>query len=196
MIGLPPSPQEIDEFVRDQSLDAYERLVDRLLASPHYGEHWGRHWLDVAGYADSEGYTPRDVERKWAYKYRDYVIRSLDGDKPWDQFLVEQLAGDELLTTPYANLSREQAECLIATGFLRMAPDGTADSIADAVLARNDVVAGTIKIVSTSVLGLTVGCAQCHPHRYDPISQVDYYRLRGSSNRPWIARIGDRRRSD
>ncbi|HEX4071235.1 MAG TPA: PSD1 and planctomycete cytochrome C domain-containing protein [Planctomycetaceae bacterium] len=178
LIGLPPSPQEIDEFVRDQSLDAYERLVDRLLASPHYGEHWGRHWLDVAGYADSEGYTPRDVERKWAYKYRDYVIRSLDGDKPWDQFLVEQLAGDELLTTPYANLSREQAECLIATGFLRMAPDGTADSVADAVLARNDVVAGTIKIVSTSVLGLTVGCAQCHPHRYDPISQVDYYRLR------------------
>ena len=122
LIGLPPSPQEIDDFVRDPSPDAYERLVDRLLASPHYGERWGRHWLDVAGYADSEGYTGRDVERKWAYKYRDYVIRSLNGDKPWDRFLVEQLAGDELLTPPYANLSREQADCLIATGFLRMAP--------------------------------------------------------------------------
>jgi hypothetical protein len=178
LIGLPPSPQEIDEFVSDRSPDAYERLVDRLLASPHYGERWGRHWLDVAGYADSEGYTARDVERKSSYKYRDYVMRSLNDDKPWDRFLVEQLAGDELLTPPYANLSREQADCLIATGFLRMAPDGTADSVADAVLARNDVVAGTIKIFSTSILGLTVGCAQCHPHRYDPISQVDYYRLR------------------
>jgi Protein of unknown function (DUF1553)/Protein of unknown function (DUF1549)/Planctomycete cytochrome C len=178
LTGLPPSPREIDDFVRDQTPDAYERLVDRLLASPHYGEHWGRHWLDVAGYADSEGYTARDVERKWSYKYRDYVIRSLNGDKPWDRFLVEQLAGDELLTPPYANLSREQADCLIATGFLRMAPDGTADSVADVDLARNDVVAGTIKIFSTSVLGLTVGCAQCHSHRYDPISQVDYYRLR------------------
>ena len=178
LIGLPPSPREIDEFVRDQSPDAYERLVDRLLASPHYGERWGRHWLDVAGYADSEGYTERDVERKWSYKYRDYVIRSLNGDKPWDRFLVEQLAGDELLTPPYTNLTRGQADCLIATGFLRMAPDGTADSVADPELARNEVVAGTIKIVSTSILGLTVGCAQCHPHRYDPISQVDYYRLR------------------
>jgi hypothetical protein len=178
LIGLPPSPEEIDEVVRDPSPEAYERLVDRLLASPHYGERWGRHWLDIAGYADSEGYTERDVERKWSYKYRDYVIRSLNGDKPWDRFLIEQLAGDELLTPPYVNLSPEQADCLIATGFLRQAPDGTADSVADAALARNDVVAGTIKIVSTSLLGLTVGCAQCHPHRYDPISQVDYYRLR------------------
>jgi hypothetical protein len=178
LIGLPPSPREIDAFVRDRSAGAYGRLVDRLLASPHYGERWGRHWLDVAGYADSEGYTERDVERKWSYKYRDYVIRSLNADKPWDRFLVEQLAGDELLTPPYVNLSRAQADCLVATGFLRMAPDGTADSVADAELARNDVVAGTIKIVSTSMLGLTVGCAQCHSHRYDPIPQVDYYRLR------------------
>jgi mono/diheme cytochrome c family protein len=178
LVGLPPAPQEVDDFVHDSSPDSYERLVDRLLASPHYGERWGRHWLDVAGYADSEGYTERDVERPWAYKYRDYVIRSLNGDKPWDRFVVEQLAGDELLKPPYTGLNAKQADCLIATGFLRMAPDGTADSVADLDLARNEVVAGTIKIVSTSILGLTVGCAQCHSHRYDPISQVDYYRLR------------------
>ncbi|HND54158.1 MAG TPA: DUF1553 domain-containing protein, partial [Pirellulaceae bacterium] len=152
--------------------------VDRLIASPRYGERWGRHWLDIAGYADSDGYTERDPERKYAYKYRDYVIRSLNADKPWNEFIVEQLAGDELLTPPYSNLTPEQADKLIATGFLRCGPDGTGDGGVDQAVARNDVMAETIKIVSTSLLGLSVGCAQCHNHRFDPISQVDYYRLR------------------
>jgi hypothetical protein len=178
LIGLPPSPDEVDAFLADSSPDAYERLIDRLLALPQYGERWGRHWLDVAGYADSNGYTETDSERKYAFKYRDYVIRSLNGDKPWDAFLREQLAGDELLTPPYANLTPEQADLLAATGFLRMAPDGTGDGAPDQNLARNDVIAETIKIVSSSLLGLTVGCAQCHNHRYDPIPQTDYYRVR------------------
>jgi mono/diheme cytochrome c family protein len=178
LTGLPPTAEAVTEFVADVSPNAYERLVDRLLDSPAYGERWGRHWLDVAGYADSDGYTERDAERKWAYKYRDYVIRALNQDKPWNEFLVEQLAGDELLTPPYANLSPDQTERLIATGLLRMGPDGTADGGVDQNVARNDVIADTIKIVSTSVLGMTVGCAQCHAHRYDPISQADYYRIR------------------
>jgi mono/diheme cytochrome c family protein len=178
LAGLPPSPEEVDAFVADASPDAWERLLDRLLASPRYGERWGRHWLDVAGYADSDGYTEKDPERKYAYKYRDYVIRSLNSNKPWDEFLREQLAGDELLTPPYTNLSPEQADLLAATGFLRMAPDGTADGGVDQTAARNDVMAETLKIVSSSLLGLTVGCAQCHDHRYDPIPQADYYRFR------------------
>ena len=178
LTGLPPSPEAVDRFVNDPAGDAYERLVDELLSSPAYGERWGRHWLDVAGYADSDGYTEKDLERKWAYRYRDYVIRSLNDDKPWNDFLVEQLAGDELLTPPYANLTPEQADKLIATGFLRMGPDGTGDGSVDQNVARNETIAETIKIVSTSLLGLTVGCAQCHAHRYDPISHADYHRIR------------------
>lgn len=178
LLGLPPIPERVEAFVTDTSPDAYARLVDEHLASPHYGERWARHWLDVAGYADSDGYTENDRERPWAYRYRDYVIRSFNSDKPLDQFIVEQLAGDELLTPPYASLSQEDADKLIATGFLRMAPDGTGEGGVDQNVARNDVVAETLKIVSTSLLGMTVGCAQCHNHRYDPISQVDYYRFR------------------
>ena len=178
LTGLPPSPAAVERFVNDPTPDAYERLVDELLASPAYGEHWGRHWLDVAGYADSDGYSGMDSPRKWAYRYRDYVIRALNNDKPWNEFLVEQLAGDELLAPPLANLTPEQADRLIATGMLRMGPDGTGDGTVDQNLARNEVIADTIKIVSTAVLGLTVGCAQCHAHRYDPISQADYYRIR------------------
>jgi mono/diheme cytochrome c family protein len=178
LTGLPPSPEAVDRFVADSSPDAYERLVDELLASPAYGERWARHWLDVAGYADSDGYTEKDPERKWAWKYRDYVIRAFNTDKPWDEFLTEQLAGDELLTPPYANLTAEETDRLIATGFLRMGPDGTGADGVDQNVAKNDVLAETIKIVSTSVLGLTVGCAQCHQHRFDPIAHADYYRIR------------------
>jgi hypothetical protein len=178
LIGLPPTPEEIEAFVADSDPLAYENLVDRLLDSPHYGERWGRHWLDPAGYADSDGYTEDDRVRPWSFRYRDYVIRAFNDDKPFDRFLVEQLAGDELLTPPYQNLTDEQTDLLAATGFLRMAPDGTGGGVVDQNMARNDVVADTIKIVSTSVLGLTVGCAQCHNHRYDAISQTDYYRFR------------------
>lgn len=178
LLGLPPTPGEVEAFQRDSRPDAYERLVDRLLASSQYGERWARHWLDVAGYADSDGYTPKDFERKYAHKYRDYLIRALNADRPWDELIREQLAGDELLGLPNGKLSPAQQDKLIATGFLRMAPDGTADPAADQNQARNDVVAETLKIVSTSLLGLTVGCAQCHDHRYDPVSQADYYRMR------------------
>jgi hypothetical protein len=178
LVGLPPTPENVEACAADERPDWYERLVDRLLASPHYGERWGRHWLDVAGYADSEGYNDTDAVREEAFRYRDYVIRSFNGNKPLDQFVIEQLAGDELLAPPYKNLSPDQAEILAATGFLRMAPDGTGGSNPDQIVARNDVIAETLKIVSTSLLGLTVGCAQCHDHRYDPILQTDYYRLR------------------
>ncbi len=178
LLGLPPSAEEIEDFVADAAPDAWEQRIDRLLASPQYGERWARHWLDVAGYADSDGYSEKDFERPNAYKYRDYVIRSFNTDKPWNEMIVEQLAGDELLKPPYANLSPKQADQLIATGFLRMGPDGTGDGAVDQMVARNEVVADTIKIVSTSLLGLSVGCAQCHNHRYDPVPQTDYYQLR------------------
>lgn len=178
LLGLPPAPEEIEAFVSDASPDAWPRLIDRLLASPHYGERWGRHWLDVAGYADSEGYTDEDAPRESAFRYRDYVIRSFNADKPFGQFIQEQLAGDELIAPPYKNLSPEAIEKLTATGFLRMSPDGTASSGVDQNVARNQVVADTVQIVCTSLLGMTVHCAQCHDHRYDPIPQVDYYRLR------------------
>ena len=177
LTGLPPSPEEVAAFLADASSDAYEKLIDRLLASPHYGERWGRHWLDVAGYADSEGNGSDDTPRPHAWRYRDYVIRSLNADKPLDRFLVEQLAGDELVPRPWKNLSPEQLDCLVATGFLRTAPDGTRGA-ADRTLAANQALGDTLRIVSSSLLGLTVGCAQCHDHKYDPIPQSDYYRLR------------------
>ncbi|MCH7725450.1 MAG: DUF1553 domain-containing protein [Planctomycetes bacterium] len=178
LIGLPPSPDDIEVFIRDESPDAYERLIDQLLASSQHGERWGRHWLDVAGYADSEGYTDDDTVRGEAYKYRDYVIRSINSDKPFAQFVIEQLAGDELVAQPFQDLSPDDVDKLVATGFLRMAPDGTGTGGVNQGVARNEVIAKTIQIVSTSLTGLTVGCAQCHNHRYDPISQKDYYRYR------------------
>ncbi|HEX7377476.1 MAG TPA: PSD1 and planctomycete cytochrome C domain-containing protein [Pirellulales bacterium] len=178
LVGLPPTPDEIESFVADTSPDAWEKLIERLLASPHYGERWGRHWLDVAGYADSEGYTDEDTPRKSAFRYRDYVIRAFNADKPFDLFIQEQLAGDELVSPPYKNLPADAIEKLTATGFLRMCPDGTASGGVDQPAARNQVMADTLQVVGTSLLGLTLHCAQCHDHRYDPIPQADYYRLR------------------
>lgn len=178
LTGLPPTPAAIDLFLADDAPGAYERLLDRLLASPRYGERWGRHWLDIAGYADSDGYTEQDPQRSHAWRYRDYVINAFNADKPLDEFIIEQLAGDELVKPPYNNLSADEIQKLVATGFLRMAPDGTASSGVEKNVAANQVVADTIKIVASSLLGLTVQCAQCHDHRYDPISQIDYFRLR------------------
>ena len=178
LLGLPPTPLQINRFVANSSPDAYEQLVDELLSSPRYGERWGRHWLDVAGYADSEGYTDKDIKREWAYYYRDYVVNAFNQNKPYDQFLVEQLAGDELIQSPLSDLQPADVTLLQATGFLRMAPDGTGQSGVDQMVARNQMIADTINIMSTSILGLTVGCAQCHDHRYDPISQEDYYEMR------------------
>ncbi|HEY1080966.1 MAG TPA: DUF1549 domain-containing protein, partial [Prosthecobacter sp.] len=179
LTGLPPTPEEVSNFVAASVRNAavaQRDLVERLLASTAYGERWGRHWLDIAGYADSDGYTDKDLERKWAYKYRDYVIGSLNKDKPFDQFVREQLAGDEMVPQPHKNLSAEAVEKITATGFLRMAADGTGAMNDKA--AQNATIADTIKIVSTAFYGMTIGCAQCHDHRYDPISQADYYRLR------------------
>ncbi len=183
LLGLPPTPEAVEAFVANTAPNAYETLVNQLLQSPHYGERWARHWLDVAGYADSNGFADTDSVRPHAWHYRDYVIRSFNEDKPINRFITEQLAGDELAELSTANASAAisdavRLELLTATGFLRMAPDGTADEVPDQNLARNQVVAETIKIVSTSLLGLTTGCAQCHDHRYDPISHVDYHRMR------------------
>ena len=175
---MPPSPEQVKEFLADESADAWPKLIDRLLASPHYGERWGRHWLDAAGYADSEGMTDADSERKWAWKYRDYVIQSFNDDKPFDRFVQEQLAGDEMVNRPLKNLNEAEVELLTATGFLRMAADGTATGGLDAGISRNKVVADTVQIVSSTLLGMTVMCAQCHDHRYDPIPHADYFRMR------------------
>lgn len=178
LLGLPPTPADVDAFLADEGPDAWPRLIDQLLASDHYGERWAVHWLDVAGYADSDGYSEKDRARKNAYKFRDYVIRSFNEDRPFDQFLVEQLAGDELVARPYRNLSDADKIRLTATGFLRNGPDGTSDTSVNQDVARNEVVADTLNIVSTSLLGLSVGCARCHDHRFDPITHLDYHRLR------------------
>ncbi len=176
LTGLPPSPADVRAFVNDTEPDAWEKVVDRLLSSPQYGVRWGRHWLDIAGYAESDGNAGADRERPYAWHYRDYVIQSINDDKPYDQFLVEQLAGDELIEGAADGNNPRHVELLAATGFLRMAPDTTQTD--DTIMDRNQAVAETLKVVGSSVLGLTVGCAQCHDHRYDPISIEDYYRFR------------------
>ncbi len=176
VLGLPPTPEEVDAFVQDKSPDAYEKLVDRLLASPHYGERWARHWFDVAGYSETNGNADGDTDRPNAWRYRDYVIKSLNDDKPYDQFLIEQLAGDELVQHPINKSDPAALEKLTATGFLRLAPDLT--ERVDTVEERNQAIADVIKTSSSSILGLSLACAQCHDHRYDPISIDDYYRYR------------------
>ncbi len=179
LIGLPPTFEEVSAFVNDTAPMAWERLIDRLLQSTRYGERWGRHWLDAVGYADSEGYNDDDTQRVSAWRYRDYVIESFNENKPFDQFIQEQLAGDELIGYPTPGpLSSGDINKLTATGFLRMAPDGTGSRNMDQRLAQNAVVTETIKIVTSALMGMTVGCAECHDHRYDPILQEDFYRLR------------------
>ena len=176
---MPPEPEEIREFLSDKDSHAYGKLVDRLLESPRYGERWGRHWLDIVGYADSEGgKLSADVPRLHAYRYRDYVIRSFNADKPYNRFLLEQIAGDELLDYENATVITEEInDNLIATGFLRMGPDSTSEREVFSVADRVDVVADQIDILSSALLGLTIKCARCHSHKYDPLPQRDYYRL-------------------
>jgi len=167
LLGLPPTPAEVDAFANDQSPDAYERLVDRLLASPHYGERWGRHWLDLARYADSDGYEA-DRPRPYHWRYRDWVINALNADMPFDRFTIEQLAGDLL---PGATLSQKTA-----TGFHRNTltnREGGTDKEQFRVEACVDRVSTTAKVW----LGLTMGCAQCHDHKYDPLSQREFYQF-------------------
>ncbi len=166
LTGLPPTPEEVEAFVQDRQPDAYARLVDRLLASPHYGERWGRHWLDVARYADTKGYLPGGVERRYpfSFTYRDYVIRAFNEDKPYDEFLVEQIAADRL---PMG----EDKSALAALGFLTLGRRFLNN--------QNDIIDDRIDVVSRGTMGLTVSCARCHDHKFDPVPTRDYYALHG-----------------
>src|SRR5262245_27961320 len=166
LTGLPPTPEEIDAFLADTAPGAYERVVERLLASPHYGERWGRHWLDLARFAESNGYEHDEV-RPGAWRYRDYVIRALNGDRPYDRFVREQLAGDELYP--------DDPDALAATGFNLLGPDMT-DS-ADQARRRQNTLDDMTDSAGLAFLGLTVGCARCHDHKFEPIPQRDFYRL-------------------
>ncbi len=174
LIGLPPTQEVVARFVADESANAYEKLVDELLASPHYGEQWARHWLDVVHFGESHGYD-KDKPRPNAWPYRDYVIRAFNQDKPFRQFIEEQLAGDVLYP--------KSADALAALGFLSAGPwdfighaelpESKLDGKIARHLDRDDMVSNTIG----TFLGLTAHCAQCHHHKFDPISQEDYYRL-------------------
>lgn len=181
LIGLPPTPAEVDQFVNDASPQAVEKLVDHLLASPHYGERWGRQWLDVTGYADSNGYIRHDSPRPLAYRYRDYVIQSLNDDKPYDRFWLEQLAGDELVNYHSAqHLSPADVAALTATHYLRNAPDGTDNTEGNEIartIERYAVLESQLQTTMSAMFGLTIDCAKCHDHKFDPIPQRDYYSL-------------------
>ncbi len=179
LLGLPPSPEAVEAFVHDANPGAYERLIDRLLASPHFGERWGRHWLDGAGFSDilgcdNDAARLKTGENKW--RYRDYVIRALNADKPFDQFLTEQLAGDELVDWRAAKTFDEPTrELLIATGFLRNSADDTDENELNTLDIRHGVLQRTGEMLVGNLLGLTLQCAKCHDHKYEPIPQRDYY---------------------
>jgi hypothetical protein len=166
LVGLPPSPKEVDAFLADKSKDAYEKAVERLLESPHYGERWGRHWLDAARYADSDGYEKDKARQIWFY--RDWVVKAFNDNKPYDKFLVEQIAGD-LLPNP----TQDQ---IVATGFLRNSMLNEEGGV-DPEQFRMDAMFDRMDALGRSMLGLTIACAQCHNHKYDPLTQEEYYRL-------------------
>lgn len=168
LTGLPPEPEDIDNFVNDSSPDAYERVVDRLLGSWRYGEHWAQRWLDVVRFAETEGYEyDRAIPDAW--RYRDYVIGSLNSDKPFERFIAEQIAGDEI--------APDDPECLTATTFHRLGPVRRNAGNPDIALSRNEVLTERTDILGAVFLGMTVGCARCHNHKLEPITQKDYYRL-------------------
>ncbi|MCA9196478.1 MAG: PSD1 domain-containing protein [Planctomycetales bacterium] len=176
VIGLPPTEQQVADFINDTSDNAYAKLIDQLVASDQFGVRWARHWLDAAGYAESNGGPLNDTLREFAWRYRDYVVDAFNQNMPIDQFIREQLAGDEMLSEPPSVDNPEHLRLLTATGFLRLAPD---PSQAENNLAnRNMAVADSLQTISTALTGITVGCAQCHDHKYDPIGIDDYYRFR------------------
>ena len=186
LIGLPPVPEEVEQFIADDRPGAYERMIDRLLASPQYGERWARHWLDVAGFTESAGILNEDRALPLAWRYRDYVIRAFNSDKPYDRFLQEQIAGDELTDywSAFENedeLPDEVVEGIIATGFLRTAADPSRPDFSTIKNAAAQyfypTVFDTLQIVGSSTMGLTVQCARCHNHKFDPVPQIDYYRM-------------------
>jgi hypothetical protein len=181
LTGLPPTPADIDNFLADKSPGAYERMLDRYLASPRYGERWGKYWLDAAGYADSNGYFDADSNRPFAWRYRDYVVRSFNADKPYDRFVKEQIAGDEIAGyVPGSDVTPDMVELLTATHFLRNAPDGTGESDGNPDEVRTDrftVLEGNVQNLMNCLLGLTVQCAKCHDHKFEPLTQEEYYSL-------------------
>lgn len=168
LLGLPPSPERVEEFIRDSNPGAYERLVDELLESPHFGERWARHWMDIARFAESYGFE-EDYDRPFAYHYRDFLIKAFNRDMPYDRFVRLQVAGDEL--------EPENALALMATGFMGHGPFPTEITEAEFETSRYDELDDMIGTLGTAMLGLTVGCARCHDHKHDPISARDYYRM-------------------
>lgn len=174
LIGLPPTAAAVQQFAADDSPAAWRRLVDRLLASPEYGERWGQHWLDVVRFAETEGFE-YDRHHAEAWRYRDYVIDAFNADKPYDRFITEQLAGDEMEFAADDEASRRSAR--IAAGFHRLGPIRRNAGNPEVAFSRNEVLTEMTNIVGTTFLGLTLGCARCHDHMYDPIRQTDYYQL-------------------
>jgi Protein of unknown function (DUF1553)/Protein of unknown function (DUF1549) len=168
LTGLPPTPAEVNAFVADRSRDAYPKIIDCLLDSPHYGERWGQHWLDVVRFAESDGFE-YDTHRPDAWRYRDYVIRAFNNDKPYNRFLTEQLAGDEI--------APKEDETLIAAGFNRLGPLRKNAGNQDVAFNRNEVLTEMTNITGAALLGVTLGCARCHDHKFDPFRQSDYYRM-------------------
>ncbi len=188
LIGLPPTPQEVSAFVADKAPNAYARVVDRLLASPHYGERWARHWLDLARYAETDGHE-FDLEKPGAYQYRDYVIRAFNADVNYKQFAMEQLAGD-LLTNPRLNPKDRYNESILGTGFYWLG-SGTHSPV-DTMDDQADHMDNEIDVLSKTFLGIGVACARCHDHKFDAVSQKDYYGLFGilRSTRRQFASVG------
>ena len=168
LLGLPPEPNHVDQFVNDQSPDAYGKLIDRLLESPHFGERWARHWMDIARFAESYGFE-RDFDRPYAYHYRDFLIKAFNSNMPYDRFVRWQLAGDEL--------APENPLALMATGFLGAGAFPTEITEHEFETVRYDELDDMVGTIGTAMLGLTIGCARCHDHKYDPIPTRDYYRL-------------------
>ncbi len=180
LTGLPPTPAEVKLFLADTSTNAYEKLIDHLLDSEHYGEHWGRHWLDIAGYSDSRG-DAGDTSRDTLWKYRDYVIKAFNTNKPINRFLLEQLAGDQLVNyKPGTSPTPGQVEPLIATGFLRTTADITDNQTIYQVDKYFDAMEKSMETSLSAITGLSIGCARCHDHKFDPILQKDYYKLMAS----------------
>lgn len=185
LTGVAPTPAEMAAFLADRTPEAYERLVDRLLASPRYGEHWGRHWLDIAGYSDTRG-DAGDSVREVSWKYRDYVILAFNKNKPIDRFLLEQFAGDQLVNyEPGSSPRPEQVEALTATGYLRTIADITDNQTIYEVDKYFDALQKTVETSLSAVLGLSIGCARCHDHKFDPILQKDYYKLTAVYQATW-----------
>jgi hypothetical protein len=176
LTGLPPEPQAVEAFQADSSPDAYERWVDRLLASPRYGEHQARLWLDVVRYSDSNGFD-WDEFRPRAWRFRDYLIRSFNTDKPFDRLVREQLAGDELV--PGAPRTEAEQESLLGTGYLRLGPhDNAAPLFNEQDRSRAELMADLVETTGSAFLGMTLACCRCHDHKFDPLSQADHYRMR------------------